>query len=272
MSCTRALGTGLPRASVTRPRTTTACAGMASRPDANVERRTRVASRVRVSLPCARWRRFRRFMRILRFPFGSVAEQRLRTGLLTGAISRPIALAAPSRCDGISGGCRNGLTQGGACFTVAGQWRSFTALPEHSRAVAVVGKASTAEERCRKGRDLSLQRHGANSGDDEHLAGGLARLQIDLGLLRFGERVSVADPHLELPCCNPGEDIVRAALEFGAGLHVVFERGARDVERAHGRKTDEVKRRDGTAGAAVERHEAPRAQALERVLEGGLAD
>jgi hypothetical protein len=115
----------------------------------------------------------------------------MRTGLLTGAISKPISLAAPSRCKGISGGCRNGLTPRGARFTVAGQWRSFTALPEHSLAVAVVGQAKPRESDAgrespqftRLGRALRDSR----SGDDEDLAGRSAGLQIDVRLLGFGE-------------------------------------------------------------------------------------
>src|SRR5215469_1931773 len=40
----------------------------------------------------------------------------------------------------------------------------------------------------------------ASSGDDEDFARRLARLQIDVRLLGFGERVAATDAHLELPC------------------------------------------------------------------------
>ena len=152
MSCTRAFGTGLPRGSVTWPRMMTACAGVVSRTIAAMERSKRVASGVREDVPCACGRRSKRFIvDSSASPSEAWQWQRVRTGLLTGAISRPNALAAPSRCDEHQWRLPERPHPWGARFTVAGQWRSFTALPEHSRAVAVVGQASPAKERCRKG-------------------------------------------------------------------------------------------------------------------------
>src|ERR1700761_2467825 len=153
ISCTRAPGTGLPRASVTRPRMMTALAGRASRPYANVARRTRVANRLRENVLSACGRRFERFIEgSSASPSEAWQRQRVRTGLLTGAISRPILLAAPSRCDEHKWSLPERPHPEGARFTVAGQWRSLTALPEHSRAVAVVGQARLAKERCRSER------------------------------------------------------------------------------------------------------------------------
>jgi hypothetical protein len=110
------------------------------------------------------------------------------------------------------------------------------------------------------------------SGNKEEFAGGAAGLEVALRLCCVREWVDVLDAELEGAVGDCVEDSFGAGFEFGAGGDVVLERGAGDEEGAHGGEADEIEGRDGSAGSAEECEEAAGAQALERLLEGGLAN
>ena len=91
-----------------------------------------------------------------------------------------------------------------------------------------------------------------------------------MGVGGVGKWVDVFDAQLEGAAGDAVEDVFGAGFEIGGRGDVVLHGWARDVEGTHGREADEIEGRDCSARAAEEDHEATGAEALERLLEGGL--
>src|ERR1039457_4308693 len=139
----RAPRTGWPSASVTTPRTTTARAGAArrcvsNRKAASVESLCKADPRKRKT--AGKRPEIADMLETPTLPPGNAVNVRGGTGLLTyaGTCGRRTG-PFPSRrlAASVGGSWLHSLPapvrRGAACaFTVAGQWRNFTALPEHS--------------------------------------------------------------------------------------------------------------------------------------------
>src|ERR1700733_10668449 len=78
------------------------------------------------------------------------------------------------------------------------------------------------------------------SWDEEKLAGGLAGLQIAVGVGGIDERIAVFKAELESAVGYCVEHIGGTGFEVGPGGDVVLQRRTSDVERAHGGEADGV--------------------------------
>src|ERR1044072_278793 len=96
------------------------------------------------------------------------------------------------------------------------------------------------------------------SGNQDGLPGGLARLEVDVGLRRLAQRVVLVDGDLDLAALDHLEQRLGAGLEVLAGGGIGAEAGPSQVERALGVEDARRLRRHGARGGAERAHQAAR--------------
>ncbi len=92
-----------------------------------------------------------------------------------------------------------------------------------------------------------------------------------MGAGGVGQGEGTVDADGERALLDPGEEVRGALQQLGAIGDVVRVGGTRQVQRAFGVQHLGIERRHGAAGLAEEHQIAARAQAVEALLEGGLA-
>src|SRR5262245_5489414 len=110
-----------------------------------------------------------------------------------------------------------------------------------------------------------------SSGNEEHLPRRLPGFERPVRLRRVLQRKLELGAQLDLTVADPAQELLGALQELGARDDVVVQAGPREEERALCVERLRVERADGAARLAVQRHHAPRRQAVESLVAGPLA-